>query len=58
MMIQVFKPGSREAMRAKLGISVDAPVLVTVGGLVRRKGYHRVIDCLPMLLRRFPGLCS
>jgi glycosyltransferase involved in cell wall biosynthesis len=28
-------------------------VLVTIGGLVERKGFHRVIDCLPWLAQQF-----
>jgi teichuronic acid biosynthesis glycosyltransferase TuaC len=31
-------------------------VLISVGGLVERKGFHRVIECLPSLRERFPGL--
>jgi glycosyltransferase involved in cell wall biosynthesis len=31
-------------------------VLVTVGGLVERKGFHRVIACLPALLEAHPDL--
>jgi teichuronic acid biosynthesis glycosyltransferase TuaC len=31
-------------------------VLVTVGGLVERKGFHRVIACLPELMKEFPEL--
>ena len=42
--------------RAELGISPDAKVLVSVGGLVERKGFHRVIERLPSLLREFPTL--
>ncbi|PWB56140.1 MAG: glycosyl transferase family 1 [Nitrosomonadales bacterium] len=42
--------------RARLGLPPDVPVLVSVGGLVERKGFHRVIDCLPALLERFPSL--
>lgn len=34
----------------------DARVLVTVGGLVERKGFHRVIEQLPALLKRHPTL--
>ena len=30
--------------------------MVSVGALVERKGFHRVIECLPALRRRFPGL--
>lgn len=47
-----------DKMRARslLSIPERAPVLISVGGLVERKGFHRVIDLLPDLKRRFPGL--
>jgi teichuronic acid biosynthesis glycosyltransferase TuaC len=31
-------------------------VLISVGGLTERKGFHRVLDCLPVLVKQFPGL--
>jgi glycosyltransferase involved in cell wall biosynthesis len=34
----------------------EAKVLITVGGLVERKGFHRVIACLPVLLKKHPNL--
>ena len=46
----------RQAARQSLGLPLDAPVLVSVGALVERKGFHRVLECLPALRRRFPGL--
>jgi glycosyltransferase involved in cell wall biosynthesis len=36
--------------------SVDAPRLVTVGGIAHTKGQHDVIKALPLLLMRFPRL--
>jgi teichuronic acid biosynthesis glycosyltransferase TuaC len=42
--------------RQKLCIPEDAKVLISVGGLVERKGFHRVIEQLPALRRRFPNL--
>ncbi len=51
-----FHPLSRQEARQALGLPLDAPVLVSVGGLVERKGFHRVIECLPGLRRQFPGL--
>lgn len=51
-----FRPMSRAEARAELGLGAQAPVLVTVGGLVERKGFHRVIEVLPALIARFPGL--
>ncbi len=52
----VFHPVERGAARARYGLPVDAKVLVSVGGLVERKGMHRVIACLPALVARHPGL--
>ena len=53
---QKFQPVDRSLARAELGIASDARVLVSVGGLVERKGFHRIIDLLPALVRRHPGL--
>lgn len=51
-----FYPLDRGAERAQLGLPADAKVLVTVGGLVERKGFHRVIELLPALREPYPGL--
>jgi len=51
-----FTPVPRSEARTELGLPLDARVLVTVGTLVERKGFHRVIEVLPGLLRRFPDL--
>jgi len=42
--------------RERFDLPVDAQVLVTVGGLVERKGFHRVIELMPALLEEFPRL--
>jgi teichuronic acid biosynthesis glycosyltransferase TuaC len=51
-----FRASDRVAQRQRLGLPQDATVLITVGGLVERKGFHRVIACMPELLRAFPAL--
>jgi len=51
-----FFPVDRAESRRTLGIPPDARVLISVGGLVERKGMHRVIECLPALTRSFPDL--
>ena len=51
-----FAPLDQGVARARLDIPPGAPVLITVGGLVERKGIHRVIGQLPALQTRFPGL--
>ena len=44
-----FRPSPQVLARAALGLPASAKVLVSVGGLCERKGFHRVIDCLPGL---------
>jgi len=51
-----YRPVDRCEARRFLGLPEDSRVLVTVGGLVERKGFHRVIKCLPELHARFPSL--
>ncbi|WP_324566462.1 glycosyltransferase [Accumulibacter sp.] len=51
-----FRPIPRGEARAALGLPADVPLLITVGGLVERKGFHRVIEVLPKLIARHPGL--
>lgn len=42
--------------RKDLKIAEGTPVLVSVGGLCERKGFHRVIECLPGLIDTYPNL--
>ncbi|ABI59351.1 MULTISPECIES: glycosyltransferase [Nitrosomonas] len=42
--------------RRSLGIPEDIPILVSVGGLCERKGFHRVIECLPDLRKIYPDI--
>lgn len=54
--LERFTPLPRSDARAALGLPAGVPVLVSVGGLVERKGFHRVIELLPALRQRHPGL--
>ncbi len=51
-----FYPIDRAEARNRYGLPMNAKVLISVGGLVERKGMHRVIDCLPALLKHHPDL--
>ncbi len=51
-----FHRESRDEARRRLGISPEAKVLISVGGLCERKGFHRVMELLPGLLERHPDL--
>lgn len=46
----------QDQARHELGLPMNVPILVTVGGLCERKGFHRVIECLPDLRKRFPAI--
>jgi glycosyltransferase involved in cell wall biosynthesis len=46
----------RQEARVRLGLPDDARILITVGALVERKGFHRVLEILPALHTRFPSL--
>jgi glycosyltransferase involved in cell wall biosynthesis len=52
--IEAARP--REETRRALGIDADAPVLLTVGELTRRKNAMLLVDRVPLLAARFPGL--
>jgi teichuronic acid biosynthesis glycosyltransferase TuaC len=51
-----FSPEDKSAARARLNIAQDATVIVSVGGLVEGKGFHRIIPLLPALKAKFPKL--
>ncbi|MGC4405576.1 glycosyltransferase [Methyloversatilis sp. MC4-4] len=51
-----FHPVDRDAARRALDIPADATVLISVGGLTERKGFHRVIELLPALRHEVPEL--
>ncbi|MCB1867846.1 MAG: glycosyltransferase [Gammaproteobacteria bacterium] len=51
-----FSPLPKAEARRQLGLSDVDRVLISVGGLVERKGFHRVIEILPRLLKEFPDL--
>lgn len=51
-----FQPLDQARARQKLNLPDDAELLISVGGLVERKGYHRVIEQMPGLLQGHPDL--
>ncbi|MEQ1592408.1 MAG: glycosyltransferase [Thiobacillaceae bacterium] len=54
--LQRFHPVDKQEARQKLGLPQTARLLISVGGLVERKGIHRVIECLPTLMQHHPDL--
>ena len=39
-----FSPGDRDAERAKLGLPKGVPLLISVGSMIPRKGYHDLLN--------------
>jgi teichuronic acid biosynthesis glycosyltransferase TuaC len=54
--IDRFRAIDRSQARGALGLQPYVPVLISVGGLCERKGFHRVIEQLPGLRAKHPGL--
>lgn len=53
---QRFHPVDRTEARRRLGLDASDPVIVSVGWLIERKGFHRVIEVLPKLIEKYPAL--
>jgi glycosyltransferase involved in cell wall biosynthesis len=51
-----FRPLDRKECRRRLGLPEKATILLSVGALVKRKGFHRVIEVLPALKASVPDL--
>lgn len=51
-----FRPESRTVARQRLGLNDTDPIMISVGWLIERKGFHRVIELMPALLQRHPNL--
>ena len=47
-------PERRVIWRTKLGIPVDAPLLLGVGRMATKKGFHILLEALPVLLTAHP----
>ncbi len=51
-----FSRENKAHARTRLNIAHDAQVIVSVGGLVEGKGFHRIIPLLPALKAQYPKL--
>lgn len=54
--INKFFPIDKNLARKKLNILESTKVMISVGGLVDRKGFHRVLEVMPALVEKFPNL--
>jgi teichuronic acid biosynthesis glycosyltransferase TuaC len=54
--LERFTPVDRQEARRRLGIPADSQVIVSVGALIPRKGYHLLIPAFAELARKSPNL--
>ena len=54
--LERFTPVDRQEARNRLGIPADSQVIVSVGALIPRKGYHLLIPAFAELARKNPNL--
>ncbi len=54
--VNKFFPLNRAKEKVHFQLPEDAKVLISVGALVDRKGFHRVIEVIPQLLEKYPTL--
>ena len=54
--IEKFRPVNKLEARKELGLPADKKIMISVGGLVKRKGFHEVIALLPEIKKTFPDL--
>ena len=52
----IFYPRNRSKARTRLGIQGDTKIILSVGGLVKRKGFHRVIPHLKKMKMDFKDI--
>jgi len=50
-----FHPVDPSVARERLGLPQGVPILVSVGGLIPRKGFHFLIPAFAQVASRFPG---
>ncbi len=51
-----FKPLNQIETRKELNLSLDKKIIISIGGLVKRKGFHKIIQALPSIVRKKPDI--
>jgi glycosyltransferase involved in cell wall biosynthesis len=51
--MEKFFPVPKDEARQELGLPLDRKIIISVGGLVKRKGFHRVLAVLPEVTEKY-----
>ncbi len=54
--IEKFKPVEKQKARKELGLLEYKKIIISAGGLVERKGFHRIISVLPEIKKTIPEI--
>lgn len=54
--LKKFYPIEKTQARKQITIEDSSKVLLTIGALVERKGFHRVLEILPRLTKKYPKI--
>lgn len=54
--IEKFRPVDKLEARRVLGLPPDKKIVISIGGLVERKGFHRVLSVLPEIKKAVPDV--
>lgn len=54
--IKKFSPMQKERARRELGLPMEEKIIISVGWLIERKGFHRVISILPKIKKVIPDI--
>ena len=54
--VDKFRPLDRDEARRELGLPLERKIIISVGGLVERKGFQHIIAALPDIAREVPGV--
>ncbi len=54
--IKKFKPMDQRKARCELGLPYHKKIIISVGWLIERKGFHKIISVLPSLKKAVPDL--
>ncbi len=54
--IEQFKPVEKVKLRKELGLPEDRKIMISVGGLVERKGFHRIVSALSSIKKVIPNV--
>jgi teichuronic acid biosynthesis glycosyltransferase TuaC len=51
-----FQPINQRDVRELLNLPLDKKIIISIGAIVKRKGFHKIIKALPFIIKRQPDI--